>query len=133
MRLGAGMFFVLAAVCSALAAPAPLTVKEIALMLRSGYSNETVLHDLSVRHFADNFDSQTEMQLLRAGANSSLIETLRSGAYQVSTAQSAVEKMKMAPPPATTDNVPIPPDANPAARSHPTPAEPPPGAIYSRL
>lgn len=129
--MAAGMFLFLAAVCSALAAAAPLTVKEIALMLRSGYSNETVLHDLSVRHFADNFDSETEMQLLRAGANSSLIETLRSGTYQVSTAQIAAAKTKIATPPATMDNVTTPPNASPVPSQSPPPPQH--DSILSRL
>jgi hypothetical protein len=132
MRFIAGILFVLAAVSSALAGAAPLTVKEIALMLRSGYSNETILHDLSARYFADNFDSETETQLLRAGANSSLIETLRSGTYQMSATQVAAAKMKMATPPAKTGNMTIHPDAN-AAQSHSAPAEPLPDSIYSRL
>jgi len=31
----------------------PLTVSEIGLMLRSGYSSNSLMHELSTRHFAD--------------------------------------------------------------------------------
>ena len=133
MRFRAGIFFALAAISGALAGPAPLTIKEIALMLRSGYSNETILHDLSTRYFADNFDSETETQLLRAGANSSLIETLRSGTYQMSAGQVAIAKMKMATSPAKTGTLAVRPDSN-AGQSQPAPsAEPLPSSIYARL
>jgi hypothetical protein len=57
----------------------PLTVKEISLMLRSGYSSETILRDLSVRHFAGTFDPATEEQLRQSNASSALIDALKSG------------------------------------------------------
>jgi hypothetical protein len=72
----------------------PLTVKDISLMLRSGYSNAAVLNELSARRFVDTFDSETEKELLRAGASPSLIETLRSGAYQLSAAEIAADREK---------------------------------------
>ena len=65
-------------------------------MLRSGYSSEAVLTDLSVRHFGDRFDSEVEKQLVRAGATSALIDALRSGAYQISDSEMAATKAKLA-------------------------------------
>jgi hypothetical protein len=62
----------------------PLTVKEISLMLRSGYSDSAVLNELSVRRFADTFDPDVEQQLVKAGAGESLTNALRSGVYQLS-------------------------------------------------
>lgn len=53
-------------------------------MLRSGYSSDAVLRELSTRKFADVFDSNMEKEFLKAGATQSLIETFRSGAYQLS-------------------------------------------------
>ena len=64
-------------------------------MLRSGYSNETMLRELSSRHFADAFDSTMEKQLTQAGANAALIEALRSGAYQLSPSEIAAAKAKL--------------------------------------
>jgi nucleoredoxin len=74
----------------------PLTAKEIALMLRAGYSSEAVLRDLSTRRYADTFDSAIEKQLTQAGANAALIESLRSGTYQLSPSEIAAAKEKLA-------------------------------------
>jgi nucleoredoxin len=85
-----------AAARCALSSAMPLTAKEIALMLRSGYSSETILRDLSARHFVDQFDSEIEKQLIHAGANSTLIEALRSGIYAAPAAEIAAAKTKLA-------------------------------------
>jgi len=74
----------------------PLTAKEIGLMLRSGYSSEAVMRELSARHFADSFDSTVEKQLVQSGADQSLIDALRSGAYQLSPSEMAATKEKLA-------------------------------------
>jgi len=74
----------------------PLTAKEIGLMLRSGYSSETVMRELSARHFADAFDSAVEKQLVQSGADQSLIDALRSGAYELSPSEMAAVKEKLA-------------------------------------
>ena len=58
-------------------------------MLRSGYSDSAVLKELSVRRFADTFDPAVEQQLVKAGARESLINALRSGVYQLSSAEIA--------------------------------------------
>jgi hypothetical protein len=89
------VFLVAAARC-ALSSVMPLTAKEIGLMLRSGYSSETILHEISARRFGDQFDSEIEKQLIRAGANSSLIEALRGGTYAVPAPEIAAAKTKLA-------------------------------------
>jgi nucleoredoxin len=81
-------FVIWAVVCSfiglAKAAPMPLTIKDIGLMLRSGYSSKTVLEELTKRKFADTFDSTNETQLIHAGASPDLVLALKSGSYTVS-------------------------------------------------
>ena len=74
----------------------PLTAKEIGLMLRSGYSSEAVLRELSTRHFAGDFDSAAEEQIVRAGANQSLISALQSGAYAAPSSEIAAAQEKLA-------------------------------------
>ena len=74
----------------------PLTAKEIGLMLRSGYSSEVVMRELSARHFADSFDSTVEKQLVQSGADQSLIDALRSGTYKLSPSEMAAAKEKLA-------------------------------------
>lgn len=96
MRLPLVIFLLLASVCGAICGPMPLTAKEIGLMLRSGYSSDAVLRELSARHFADSFDSTVEKQLVQSGANQSLIDALRSGAYQLSPSEMAAAKEKLA-------------------------------------
>jgi nucleoredoxin len=82
-------------VASCLAA-LPLTVKEISLMLRSGYSSAAVLKDLSVRHFADTFTGIEEHLLQQAGASPELLNALRQGSYSLSAEQTAAAQQKMA-------------------------------------
>jgi hypothetical protein len=79
--VGLGFLWV---VCCLSGAVTPLTVKEVSLMLRSGYSSDAVLQELSKRKCSDILDSTSEKQLVQAGANQSLIATLESGVYQLS-------------------------------------------------
>lgn len=50
-------------------------------MLRSGYSNEAVLRELTARHFAGGCDEAAEKLLLQAGAQPTLIDALQNKAY----------------------------------------------------
>jgi len=102
----------------------PLTAKEIALMLRGGYSSETVLRDLSSRRYADTFDSAIEKQLIQAGANPALIEALRSGTYQLSPSEIAAAKEKLAARQAKTPEATL-PSKTIAPASQETSAPPP--------
>jgi hypothetical protein len=88
MRSATCLFFLFAVSCLN-ASVAPLTVKEVALMLRSGYASDSVLAELAKRKCADTPDATTEKQLLQAGASQALLEALRSGAYQLSPQQIA--------------------------------------------
>jgi len=83
-------------VCYLIAGITPLTIKDVSLMLRSGYSSQTVLEELSNRKFADAFDSTMETELVKAGASQSLIEALRSRAYQLSAGEIAAAKNQIA-------------------------------------
>ena len=71
------------------ARPVPLTVKDISLMLRTGYSNEAVLHELSARHFADTCDESAKKMLTQSGASPALISALNSGSYAVPAEEAA--------------------------------------------
>jgi hypothetical protein len=95
VRLLLGLWF-FASISCLTAGLAPLTIKEVSLMLRSGYSSEAVLQELSKRKFADTLDPTSEEQLVKAGASQSLINTLESGVYQLSAAETAAaaEKQK---------------------------------------
>ena len=95
MRFLLVTFLLVASVYRAICGPVPLTAKEIGLMLRSGYSSEAVIRELSSRHFADSFDSTVEKQLVQLGADQSLIDALRSGAYRLSPLEMAAAKEKL--------------------------------------
>ena len=90
------LLFLFASVTGVFGGTIPLTAKEVALMLRTGYSNEAVLRELSSRHYADIIDSAIEEQLVKAGANATLIEALRSGTYQSSPSEMAAVREKLA-------------------------------------
>src|ERR1700726_2998715 len=94
MRLLLILAFSFASALSAVSGVAPLTANDVSLMLRSGYSSEAVLRDLSTRHFADTLDPEMEKQLIHAGANEELIQALRSGEYQLSASEIAAAKDK---------------------------------------
>src|SRR4051812_41036291 len=76
----------------AYATPAPLTVNEMGLMLRTGYSSKAVLDELAKRRFADTLDAAKETQLIKAGAAPELLIALKSGSYTVSPAEMAQVK-----------------------------------------
>ena len=78
------------------AAGMPLTTHDISLMLRSGYSSDAVIKELSNRHFADNFDSTAEQQLTKAGANAALLDALRTGSFQASAQEISTAQQKRA-------------------------------------
>jgi nucleoredoxin len=67
----------------------PLTVSELSLMLRSGYSSNSVMQELAQRHFVDTIDAAKETALLSAGASPELVAALKSGTYSLSAEQTA--------------------------------------------
>ena len=68
-------------IASAIAGTLPLTVREISLMLRTGYSSDAVEVELASRHFADVLDDAKRKSLIQAGATSHLLDELASGKY----------------------------------------------------
>jgi nucleoredoxin len=74
----------------------PLTVNEIGLMLRSGYSSNSLMQELSTRHFTDTVDEAKEKTLVKAGASTDLIAALKSGIYSLSPEKTAAVRQQIA-------------------------------------
>lgn len=74
----------------------PLTIKEVTLMLRSGFSNETVQRELSVRRFADSCDAGAEKALRDAGAAPALIDAIKNGSYASSPGDAQAAQAELA-------------------------------------
>ncbi len=74
----------------------PLTIKEINLMLRSGYSSNAVMQELSTRHFAEKLDAEKEKTLIQVGASAELITALKSGTYLLSPEQMTIAQRQIA-------------------------------------
>ena len=74
----------------------PLTIKEISLMLRSGYSSNAVMQELSTRHFAEKLDAEKEKPLIQVGASAELITALKSGTYLLSPEQMTIAQRQIA-------------------------------------
>ena len=89
-------FVVSLVACSlAQAKPAPLTIKEVSLMLRTGYSVAAVESELAKRHFMESVDANAEKALLVAGATPALVANLRSGAYAVPAGELAAAQAEL--------------------------------------
>jgi thiol-disulfide isomerase/thioredoxin len=84
--------FVATLIVTAAASSQPLSNKEIALMLRSGYSSDSVLVEITRRGALEPLDPATKKSLLEFGASPHLIAALGSAAYAVS--DSEAEKLK---------------------------------------
>src|SRR5437763_8626757 len=74
----------------------PLTVSEIGMMLRSGYSSNSLMQELSRRHFADTVDETKEKTLTKAGASTELVAALKSGIYSLSLEKTAAVQQQIA-------------------------------------
>ena len=74
----------------------PLTVNQIGLMLSAGYSSNSLMHELSTRHFADTVDETNEKALVKAGASAELIAALKSGIYSLSPEKTAAVQQQIA-------------------------------------
>src|SRR5260370_41873282 len=96
MQRGWGGVFFFWVVFISRAAQPPLTVKDVSLMLRAGYSSGAVLRELSARHFADTLDSAKETMLTQAGAAPELINALKRESYSVPPEQAAAAKDQLA-------------------------------------
>ena len=92
----AALVCVLLSILVARAAQLPLTIKEISLMLRSGYSSNAIMQELSIRYFAEKLDVEKEKTLLQAGASAELITALKSGRYSLSSEQMTIAQQQIA-------------------------------------
>jgi len=68
---------------------APMSLKEVSLMLRSGYSSDAVEREVATRHFIGTLDANGEKNLVQAGASPALVSGLKSGAFAIPTAEVA--------------------------------------------
>lgn len=82
-------------VSSLSAAALPLTAKDVGLMLRSGYSNQSVEHELLQRHFVGSLDLKQEEALIKSGASNDLIAAINSGVYSLSPEESAKAEQQL--------------------------------------
>ena len=71
-------------------------MKEVSLMLRSGYSSEAVQQEISIRHLAETCDAAAEKTLRDAGAAPALIDAIKSGSYAVSPAEAHLAQDELA-------------------------------------
>ncbi|MEO5753724.1 MAG: thioredoxin-like domain-containing protein [Chthoniobacterales bacterium] len=90
------ILLVAALAARAAAEPRPLSIKEIALMLRSGYSSESVLAEITSRRVLDPLDQATKKSMLEFGADPHLIAALESGGHVVSTSEADQVKAREA-------------------------------------
>jgi nucleoredoxin len=74
---------------------APLTAKDVSLMLRSGYSSEAVEREVTARHFMGTLDAAAEKNLAQAGASPALISGLKSGAFAVPASEVAAVQTEL--------------------------------------
>jgi len=95
-RALAALVCVLLSILVARAAQLPLTIKEISLMLRSGYSSNAIVQELAIRYFAEKLDVEKEKTLLQAGASAELITALKRGKYSLSPEQMTIAQQQIA-------------------------------------
>src|SRR5437764_9700345 len=74
----------------------PLTSKDVGLMLRAGYTSETVQHELSSRHLMGALTPSDESALLRSGASAALIDAMKAGAFALPANEVAAAQSKLA-------------------------------------
>ena len=76
--------------------PPPMTVKDVSLMLRSGYNAQDVEREVAARHFMGALDAAAEKNLVQAGATSTLISALKSGVFAVPASKAAAVQAELA-------------------------------------
>jgi nucleoredoxin len=74
----------------------PLTNKEIALMLRSGYSSASILAEIQSRHVREALDPATKKAFIEFGGSQSLIAALESGVWLTSNSEADRAKAREA-------------------------------------
>jgi nucleoredoxin len=85
----AGLILYALASFGSAANPPPMTLKDLSLMLRSGFSADAVQRELATRHFIGTFDAAAEKNLVKAGASPALINGLKSGAFAIQASEVA--------------------------------------------
>ncbi|MFN2621220.1 MAG: thioredoxin-like domain-containing protein [Chthoniobacterales bacterium] len=75
---------------------APMSFKDISLMLRGGYSSDAVEREVAARHFMGTLDAAGEKNLVQAGASPALISKLKSGAFAVPASEVASVQAELA-------------------------------------
>ena len=76
--------------------PAPMTLKDVSLMLRSGYSSAEVEREVAARHFMGAIDANGEKSLLEAGASPAFVTGLKSGLFAIPASELAAVKTELA-------------------------------------
>ena len=79
-----------------LAGPQPLSNKEIALMLRSGYSSVGILAEITRRGALEPLDAATKKTLLEFGATAQLISALEAGTFKIDAAAAELARQQAA-------------------------------------
>jgi nucleoredoxin len=74
----------------------PLTIKDVSLMLRSGYSATSVQQEVAARHFIGAVDPAAEASLIQAGASPEFAAALRTGTYAVPAGEAAAVQQDLA-------------------------------------
>jgi nucleoredoxin len=74
----------------------PMTIRDVSLMLRSGYSSDAVEREVAARHFIGTLDAAGEKNLAQAGASPALVSGLKSGAFAVPASQQAAVQAELA-------------------------------------
>ena len=75
--------------------PPPMSLKDVSLMLRSGYPSATVEREVATRHFIGTVDVNAEKNLAQAGASPTLINGLKSGAFAIPAAEVAAVQAEL--------------------------------------
>src|SRR5205814_10074932 len=78
------LFSLATLVVTAAAVSPPLSNKDIGLMLRSGYTSDAVLAEITTRGALEAFDPAARKSMVDFGANPQLVAALESGKYAVS-------------------------------------------------
>jgi nucleoredoxin len=74
----------------------PLTLKDVSLMLRSGYSSDAVEREAATRHFLGSLDAAGEKNLVQAGASPALVSGLKSGAFAIPASEALAVQTELA-------------------------------------
>ena len=76
--------------------PHPMTLKDVSLMLRSGYTSDAVEREVATRHFMGTLDASAEKNLAQAGASPALINGLKSGAFAIPVSELSAVQAELA-------------------------------------